>query len=105
MQKTNKALEQGLYHLCRHRAFSQGGLESPGRKVSSAGFHAPENLVRKREIEKERERERKKDTGTQVEQECFIELCVSIYTVLQGSFFSKDKDQKARITSYQGNKE
>ena len=105
MQKPNKALEQGLYHLCRHRASSQGGLESPGRKVSSAGFHAPENLVRKREREKERERERKKDTGTQVEQECFIELCVSIYTVLQGSFFSKDKDQKARITSYQGNKE
>ena len=105
MQKTNKALEQGLYHLSRHRASSQGGLESPGRKVSSAGFHAPENLVRKREREKERERERKKDTGTQVEQECFIELCVSIYTVLQGSFFSKDKDQKARITSYQGNKE
>ena len=84
---------------------SRGGLESPGRKVSSAGFHAPENLVRKREREKERERERKKDTGTQVEQECFIELCVSIYNVLQGSFFSKDKDQKARITSYQGNKE
>ena len=107
MQKTNKALEQGLYHLCRHRASSQGGLESPGRKVSSAGFHAPENLVRKREREKERERERKKDTGTHIlmEQGCFIELCVSIYTVLQGSLFSKDKDQKTRLTSYQGNKE
>ena len=60
MQKTKKALEQGLYHLCRHRASSQGGLESPGRKVSSAGFHAPENLVR------ERGGKRKKDMGTQV---------------------------------------
>ena len=59
MWKTNKALEQGLYHSRRHRASSRGGLESPGRKVSSAGFHGPENLVR--------ERERKKDAGTQVD--------------------------------------
>ena len=110
MRKTNEALEQGLYHLRRHRASSQGDLESPGRKVSSAGFHAPENLVRKRERERERERKRERERRTRgpkslVEQECFIELCVSIYTVLQGSFFSKDKDQKARLTSYQGNKE
>ena len=42
-QRTNKALGQGLYHSRRHRVSSQRGLESPGRKVSSAGFYAPEN--------------------------------------------------------------
>ena len=41
--KTNKALTQGLYHSGRHRASSPGGLESLGRKVSSAGFHAPKS--------------------------------------------------------------
>ena len=50
--KTSKALEQGLHHSRRHRASSQGGLESPGRRVSSAGFHAPENLERERERER-----------------------------------------------------
>ena len=38
--KTNKARAQDLYHSQRHRASSQGGLESPGKKVSSVGFHA-----------------------------------------------------------------
>ena len=57
MQKTNKALEQGLCHSGRHRASSRGGLESPGRKVNSVGFHTPENLVREREREREREKE------------------------------------------------
>ena len=42
-QKTNKALTQGLYHSRRHRASSWGGLESPGGKVSLAGFHAPKS--------------------------------------------------------------
>ena len=41
--KTNKALTQGLYHSRRHRASSWGGLESPGGKVSLAGFHAPKS--------------------------------------------------------------
>ena len=57
MQETNKALGQGLYHSCRHRAPSQRGLESPGRKMSSAGFHTPENQP-EREIEREKEREK-----------------------------------------------
>ena len=40
------------------------------------------------EREKERERKRKKNTGTQarMEQGCFIQHSVGIYTVLQGSF-------------------
>ena len=38
--KTNKAHTQDLYHSRRHRVSSQGGLESPGKKVSSLGFHA-----------------------------------------------------------------
>lgn len=32
-----------LYHSRRHRAPSPGGVESPGRKVSSAGFYDPKN--------------------------------------------------------------
>ena len=40
MWKTNKAHTQDLYHSRRHRASSQGGLESLGEKVSSVGFHA-----------------------------------------------------------------
>ena len=38
MWKTNKALTQDLYHSRRHRASSQGGLESPGRKVRQASM-------------------------------------------------------------------
>ena len=40
MWKTNKAHTQDLYRSQRHRASSQGGLESLGKKVSSVGFHA-----------------------------------------------------------------
>ena len=75
--KTNKVLGQGLYHSCRHRASSRRGLESLGRKVSSAGFHALKswpwrtrrnlNLLgfgtkkcRVRELEKLRFRERRR---------------------------------------------
>ena len=43
MWKTNKALTQDFYHSQRHRASSGGGLESLGRKVSSAVFHAPKS--------------------------------------------------------------
>ena len=46
--KINKALTQDLYRSQRHRASSRGGLESPGRKVSSAGFHAPKSWPRGR---------------------------------------------------------
>ena len=57
MQRTNKALGQGLYHSRRHRASSERGLESPGRKVSSAGFHAPENQPEREIRERDRETE------------------------------------------------
>ena len=38
-----------------------------------------------------RERERKKDMGTRalMEQRCFIQHCVGIYTVLQDSYFQQ----------------
>ena len=41
-----------------------------------------------RNREREREKERKKDTGTQapMEQRCFNQHGVGIYTVLQGSY-------------------
>ena len=47
-----------------------------------------------RERERERERKRKKDIGTKalMEQRCFNQHDMGIYTVLQGSFLSKDKD-------------
>ena len=38
MWKTNKAHTQDLYRSQRHRASSQGGLKSPGEKVSLVGF-------------------------------------------------------------------
>ena len=46
--KTNKAHTQDLYISRRHRVSSQGGLESLGEKVSSAGFQAPTRLKTER---------------------------------------------------------
>ena len=42
-------------------------------------------------MEREGERERKQDTGIKalMEQRCFIQHCVSIYTVLQDSYFQQ----------------
>ena len=53
--------------------------------LMAAGFRAPGNQP---EIERERDRERKKDTGTKalMEQRCFNQHGVGIYTVLQGSY-------------------
>ena len=45
--KINEAHAQE-YHSWRHRASSQGGLESPGMNVSSVGFHAPKRMKTKR---------------------------------------------------------
>ena len=61
---------------------SQEGLRSLGRKVNSESLCAPGD-------QPERERERKKDTGTRalMEQRCFNQHGVGIYTVLQGSYF------------------
>ena len=78
----------------RHRAPSGEGLRSPGRKVNSESLCTPGNQPEKekeREREREKERKRKKDMGTRslMEQRCFIQHCVSIYTVLQGSYFQQ----------------
>ena len=59
-----------------------------GKRLIFPGFHAPGNQP---EIERQRERERrerKKDKGTQalMEQRCFNQHAVDIYTVLQGSY-------------------
>ena len=64
---------------------SQEGLGSPGRKVNSESLCAPGDQPEK---ERERERERKKDMGTRalMEQRCFHQHGVGIYTVLQGSY-------------------
>ena len=48
MWKTNKAHAQDLYHSRRHRASSQGGLESLGKKVSLVGFRALERMKTER---------------------------------------------------------
>ena len=66
---------------------SPEGLRSPGRKVNSESLCAPGDQPEK-EREGERERERKKDTGTRalMEQRCFNQHGVGIYTVLQGSY-------------------
>ena len=45
--KTNKAHAQEFYCSRTHRASSQGGLESLGEKVSSAGFHALKRMIQK----------------------------------------------------------
>ena len=46
--KTNKAHTQDSHHSRRHRASSQGGLESPGKKESSVGFHTPKRMKTER---------------------------------------------------------
>ena len=69
--------------------------------MSSAGFRAPRNSP---EIERQREgierkKERKKDTGTKalMEQRCFNQHGVDIYTVV---ILSKDKDYNSRLTKH-----
>ena len=63
------------------------GLRSLGRKVNSERLCAPGDQPEK-EREGERERKRKTDTGTRalMEQRCFNQHGVCIYTVLQGSY-------------------
>ena len=64
---------------------SREGLRSLGRKVNSESLCAPEDQPEK---ERERESERKQDMGTKalMEQRCFNQHDVEIYTVLQGSY-------------------
>ena len=59
--------------------------------MNSEGLCAPGDQPereREKEKEREREREREKDTGTRtlMEQKCFNQHGVGIYTVLQGSY-------------------
>ena len=48
---------------------------------------------------REREREREKDMGTKalMEQGCFIQHCVGIYTVLQDSYFQQRQNQNLQV--------
>ena len=66
---------------------SREGLRSQGRKVNSESLCAPGDQPEK-ERERASERERKKDMGTRalMEQRCFNQHGVGIYTVLQGSY-------------------
>ena len=108
MQKANKAPGTGLALFTkasgavsrgrRCRAPSQEGLRSPGRKVNPEDLCAPgdqpekeREWERERQREREREREREQDTGTKalMEQRCFNQHGVGIYTVV---ILSKDKD-------------
>ena len=94
MQKANKAPDTGLALFTEAsgalsmewtcKVPSREGLRSPGRKVNSESLcRAPRD-----QPEKEIEREREKDTGTRalMEQRCFNQHGVEIYTVLQGSY-------------------
>ena len=67
--------------------------------MNSESLCAPRDQPEK---EIEGERERQQDTGTKalMEQMCFIQHCVGIYTVLQDSFSA---EIKSKLTSYQGN--
>ena len=55
MQRTNKAPGQGLHCSQRHRAPSQRGLESPGKKSELRRFPRSRELARGREGERERD--------------------------------------------------
>ena len=64
-------------------------LEARGRKVNSESLCASGDQPEKeREGEREKESKRKKDMGTKalMEQRCFNQHGVGIYTVLQGSY-------------------
>ena len=77
-------LDRNLVVRSRYKKVKEGkrlifpGLQSwPSRSGESA---------RKRERERKKERRTRRPKSL-VEQGCFIEFCVSIYTVIQGSFF------------------
>ena len=87
-QKTNKALDIGLALLHVGTGCPLKGVLKPlARKW--AQWASVLQRISLRERVWERERERKKDMGTQVlmEQGCFIQHSVGIYTALQSSFF------------------
>ena len=46
-QRTNKVLDTGLASLTKAPGALSRGLRSPGRKVSTAGLHAPESQPEK----------------------------------------------------------
>ena len=54
-----KPLTQDLLLSRSHQMPSRGGLRSPGRKVSTTGFHTPESQPEKK-TERERERDKKR---------------------------------------------
>ena len=99
MQKANKAPAWGLLCSQRPQVPSKWGdgtehllervLEARAGKWTQRTSALQRNSLREREREKERER--KQDTGTKalMEQRCFIQHCVGIYTVLQDSYFQQ----------------
>ena len=98
--KTNKALEQGLYHSRRHRMSSQGGLENPGRKVSSAGLHAPKNQPER----ERRTRGTQVSSGTRVLYSCLCELIFCYTRKLQVKNKVRQRTKKQMYNNhYQGN--
>ena len=54
-----KSLTQDLHHSRRHQVPSQGGLRSPGRKVSTTVSMLQRVSQKNREREKERERQKR----------------------------------------------
>ena len=94
-RKPIKPLAQGVLCLRRSQVpswWSEGAeclLETVWEAQAGKWTQRPSAL--QRNSLRERERKRKKDTGTRalMEQRCFIQHCVSIYTVLQGSYFQQ----------------
>ena len=67
-------------------------VQKPGQERELSGLLRSKELARGGgERETERERERKTDPGTYalMEERCFIQHSVGIYTVLQGSYFQQ----------------
>ena len=74
------------------------GLRSPGKKVAQRAS-ALQGLARNREIEKDR-KERQTDMGTKalMEQRCFNQHGVCIYTILQGGY--SQQRQRLKFQTY-----
>lgn len=86
-RKPIKSLTQDLHLSQRHRAPSRGGVKAQGaflRESQKPGQDSEQDgSLCSKESAGERERERKKDTGTQslMEQRCFNDFSLSIYSL------------------------
>ena len=75
------SIHEGLKYPLDGVKTSRVGLRSLGRKVNSESLCTPGD-----QPEKEREREKDTETRALMEQRCFNQHSVGIYTVLQGSY-------------------